>query len=138
MISADNLLQIFSRPIRSLHLLACALAVALFLGACSGDDGNNDNNLNPTMPGPSTKPGSVTLAWDAPEGVSSVSGYRLYYGNASGMYDQTLGAGISTGNVTTYTVEGLNQATRIYFTVTAVDAQGNESGYSNEVFKDLP
>lgn len=137
MISADNLLQIFSRPIRSLHLFACALAVALFLGGCGGD-GNNDNSPTAMMPDPGIKPSSVTLAWDAPEGAPSVSGYRLYYGNASGMYEQALGAGISTGNVTTYTVEGLNQATRIYFTVTAVDAQGNESGYSNEVSKDLP
>jgi len=42
------------------------------------------------------------------------------------------------GNVTTYTVAGLNRGTRYYFVATAYDAANNESVFSNEVFKDIP
>jgi hypothetical protein len=83
-------------------------------------------------PGPVTS-NSATLAWDAVV-APNVSGYRVYYGTTPGVY----GPGLSIGNVTTYTVSGLSNGTRYYFAVTAFDASGNESGYSNEAFKDIP
>lgn len=128
MITADNLFQLLARSARSLRFVACIVALPLLLDACSGSGDSSDDNGPP----------ATVLAWDAPAGATDVSGYRLYYGSAPGTYDQAPGAGIGVGNVTTYTVTGLNRATRIYFAVTAVDAQGNESGYSNEVFKDIP
>jgi hypothetical protein len=42
------------------------------------------------------------------------------------------------GNVTTFSLAGLNRGRRYYFVATAQDTMGNESGYSNEVFKDIP
>jgi hypothetical protein len=42
------------------------------------------------------------------------------------------------GNVAAYTLMGLSNGARYYFAVTAFDISGNESGYSNEVFKDIP
>jgi len=39
---------------------------------------------------------------------------------------------------TTFTVAGLTTGTRYFFAVTATDSLGNESGFSNEVFKDIP
>jgi chitodextrinase len=81
--------------------------------------------------------GTATLAWDAVS-ASNLSGYRIYYGTAPGTYMQPLGQGINVGNVTSYTVTGLTSGTRYYFAATAVDTSGNESTFSNEVFKDIP
>ena len=80
---------------------------------------------------------SADLAWDAVTGPN-LSGYRVYFGTAPGTYLQPLGQGISVGNVTTYTMIGLASGTRYYFAVTDFDILGNESSYSNEVFKDIP
>ena len=80
---------------------------------------------------------SATLEWDAVN-FPTLSGYRVYYGTASGAYLQASGTGINVGNVTTFTVTGLGNGARYFFAVTAYDSSNNESGYSNEVFKDIP
>lgn len=87
----------------------------------------------PTTPSQST----AALAWD-PVANASLAGYRLYYGTSAGIYFQSRGSGLSVGNVTNYSLGGLNAGTRYYFAVTAQDTLSNESGYSNEVFKDIP
>jgi fibronectin type 3 domain-containing protein len=69
----------------------------------------------------------VSLAWDA-NTESDLAGYTVYYGTASGVYDNSA----PVGNVTEFTVVDLPDNTH-YFAATAVDQQGNESGYSNEV-----
>jgi hypothetical protein len=69
----------------------------------------------------------VSLAWDASV-TPEVTGYKVYYGNSSGTY----GTPITIGNLTTYTITDLAAGT-YYFAVTAIDAQGNESAFSNEV-----
>lgn len=70
----------------------------------------------------------VTLAWER-NAEPDVLGYRIYYGIASRTYSRS----IDVGNVTAYTVTGLG--TGIYFfAVTAYNAAGLESGYSNEVW----
>ncbi len=71
--------------------------------------------------------GDVSLAWD-PSPSPNVAGYKLYVGNSSRNY----GTPVMVGNQTTYTVTGLLRGT-YYFAVTAFDANGNESDYSNEV-----
>ena len=73
----------------------------------------------------------VTLAWDA-NTESDLAGYKLYYGNASGAYQNN----VDVGNVTTYTVKDLTDGTW-YFVVTAYDTADNESGFSNEVNSEL-
>ena len=70
----------------------------------------------------------VTLAWD-PSSDPSTSGYKIYYGTSSHNYNTN----IDVGNITTYTVTGLSDGQTYYFAVTAHDAQGQESSYSNEV-----
>lgn len=77
------------------------------------------------------------LAWDA-VASTAVTGYRLYYGTASGRYSQAAGQGLNVGKVTAYTLTGLTRGTRYYFAVTAYSATGQESAYSNEAFKDIP
>ena len=82
-------------------------------------------------------PNTTTLAWDAVT-HPNLSGYRIYYGTAPGIYLQPVGSGVSVGNITSFTVTGLTSGTRYYFAVTAFDTANNESAFSNEVFKDIP
>jgi chitodextrinase len=82
-------------------------------------------------------PNTATLAWDAVTHLN-LSGYRIYYGTAPGIYLQPVGSGMSAGSVTSFTVTGLTSGTRYYFAVTAFDTSNNESAFSNEVFKDIP
>jgi hypothetical protein len=70
----------------------------------------------------------VTLAWN-PNTEEDLAGYRIYYGTASGDYDYTM----ELGNQTEYTVTNLEEGLLYYFSATAYDLSGNESGYSNEV-----
>ena len=93
--------------------------------------------LTVTYTATTTTSNSAALAWDAVT-ATNLSGYRVYYGTAPGTYRQCFGQGLSVGNITAYTLMGLSNGTRYYFAVTAFDTLGNESGYSNEVFKDIP
>jgi hypothetical protein len=70
----------------------------------------------------------VTLAWD-PSPDSTVIGYRLYYGATSSQYTNALEA----GKATTITVSGLEDGVTYFYAVTAYDAFGIESDFSNEV-----
>jgi hypothetical protein len=70
---------------------------------------------------------SVALAWDGSTSAD-VTGYRLYYGAASGNYTNSL----ALGNVTTGTVSGLAGGVPYFFAVTAYDTNGLESPFSNE------
>jgi len=88
------------------------------------------------VPSPPPPPiGAATLSWTGP--IGTVSGYRVYYGAASGIYDQAFGGGTYVTK-TTFTVSGLISGHTYYFVVTAIDAAGGESGYSNEAFKLIP
>ena len=71
---------------------------------------------------------SVTLAWD-PSSGTNIAGYKLYYGGSSGTYTNTL----TIGNSTNATVSNLVSGATYYFAATAVDTNGLESAYSNEV-----
>ena len=116
------------------------LILPFVLVACGGGAGDvNPSNVNQPAAIPSSlASNSATLAWDPSTTATNLSGYRLYYGTASGTYLQPYGQGISVGNITTYTLMGLSNGTRYYFAVTAFDTSGNESGYSNVAFKDVP
>ena len=76
---------------------------------------------------------SVTLAWDrSPD--ADVTGYRLYYGVASGAYTNVT----DVGNVDTATLGGLKAGVTYYFAATAYDGSGLESDFSNEVSYTVP
>jgi len=104
-----------------------ATAMTALLSGCGGGGSSGSS------PPPTPSPGTAILEWDA-VGASNLAGYRIHYGTASGSYPQAIEAGTST----TYTLDNLGSGTRYYFVVTAVDTSGQESGYSNEVFKDIP
>ncbi len=75
-----------------------------------------------------TSPTSVTLSWNRNVEMD-VTGYRVHYGTVSHTYTLTQDA----GNVLTTTVANLTTGTLYYFAVTAYNALGVESNYSNEV-----
>ncbi len=84
-----------------------------------------------------TNAGTATLLWAAPTtntdgSPADVTGYRIYFGTESGRYTNTIDA----GNTTTYTLTNLSPGT-YYFAVTAYNASGNESAYSDEVSKSI-
>jgi chitodextrinase len=102
----------------------------------AGNISPNSTSVSITTPPPAPS-NSASLTWDAVTALN-LSGYRVYFGTAPRTYLQSVGQGISVGNVTTYTITGLASGTRYYFTVTDFDTLGMESSYSNEVFKDIP
>jgi Bacterial Ig domain len=71
--------------------------------------------------------GSVSLIWTGSTDAT-VAGYNVYYGNASHSYPNQVFAGTNLSTV----VSGLANG-QYYFAVTAVDAIGNESDFSNEI-----
>ena len=77
--------------------------------------------------GQATAP-TATLQWDPPN--VAVDGYKVYIGTAPGTY----ASGIDVGNITNYTVKGLQVGTLYYFAVTAYKG-AVESEKSNEVSK---
>jgi hypothetical protein len=75
----------------------------------------------------------IALTWD-PNSESDLAGYDIYYGTSSGNYQWT----IDVGNITSYTLTGLNRGTTYYFAATAYNTQGLQSGFSNEVVYTVP
>jgi hypothetical protein len=72
---------------------------------------------------------SVTLAWDSDPSSDGVTGYRVYYGDISGDYTNS----VDVGNVMSATVTGLTGGVTHFFAITAYNASGLESGFSAEV-----
>ena len=114
------------RVVRSLLLLA---TVAL-ITSCG--------KSTVTASGPSAVPtnGGVQLQWNPVPG-QNVTGYRVYYGTASRTYLQLYGQGLAS-TATTFTVTDLAGARRYFFAVTATNSLGKESGFSDEIFVDVP
>jgi len=87
-----------------------------------------------------TATGWARLSWAAPEQredgspVGVLSGYSIYYGQQSGMYEHAVE--IPNPGVTSYLIEGLGEGTW-YFAMTASTADGLESGLSAEVSKTI-
>ena len=90
---------------------------------------------NPGRALSATPPGSnsVTLAWDG-SSSTEVTGYRVYYGAVSGNYSNS----VVVGNGTTNTVPGLASGATYFFAVTAYNASGLESDFSNEISYTVP
>lgn len=75
----------------------------------------------------------ANLSWNASTS-SGVTGYKLYYGMASGGYSQS----VDVGNATSYTVASLENGKTYYFAAKAYNSTGNQSGYSSEVSYIVP
>lgn len=88
------------------------------------------HNPVPAISGPSN---GVALAWD-PSPDSSVTGYRIYFGPTSGNYTDS----VAVGNVTTHSVPGRAGGVTCFIAITAYDANGLESTFSNEIGYTVP
>lgn len=112
------------------------IAVSAFgCGGGGGGDGSSSGVSGSSSPSPASSPGqSVSLSWEAPTtsndgtGIDDLSGYKIYYGNSSRNYTQS----IDVGNSTSASISSLSSGTWC-FAVTAYDMSGNESSYSDEV-----
>ena len=74
------------------------------------------------------------LRWSA-NTEADLTGYRVYYGTSSRNYDWVA----DLGNVTEYQLSKLNLLENVsyYFSITAYDSAGNESGFSAELHVSL-
>jgi hypothetical protein len=95
------------------------------------------------LSGPGTTPtttGTANIGWVAPKTqangstVGTLTGYRVYYGTASGKY--TASVLVSGATASAATVSSL-AAGKWYFTVSAIDSSGNESNLGYEMSKTL-
>ena len=82
---------------------------------------------------PAAFAGQANLAWD-PSPDPTVTGYYVHSGQASHSYSSK----VDVGNVTAFTVPGLNNGQTYYFAVTAYNAARTESTFSNEANKAIP
>lgn len=115
------------------HIAIILSYINLFLTACGADNtgGSVAKQANST---------SATLSWESPttnaDGtpLKDLAGYKLYFGMTSGQYKDVVD--IQDPNITEHTIENLAKGT-YYFAVTAIDTNGNESEFSNEVSKSI-
>ena len=76
----------------------------------------------------------VNLAWDAST-AANLGGYKVYYGQSSGVYTES----VDVGNSTSYSVPGLQAGATYYFAVSAYDLTKTvDSGYSDEASATVP
>ena len=121
------------------------LLVSLIITSLFGCGSGSSNLDASTSSNQSATEGVVlTLAWDAPttntDGSSlnpatDLSQYKIYYGTASLTYTTVVNV-TNPGTTTISQTLSLSPGT-YYFSVTTVDASGQESSYSNEVMKTI-
>ena len=77
---------------------------------------------------------SVVLRWDGSH--ENITGYKIYYGTKSGIYNNADNIPIIIGNQNEYVINGLKNGEIYYFAVTAIGGEGGniESNFSEEVF----
>ncbi|GFO64854.1 malectin domain-containing carbohydrate-binding protein [Geomonas paludis] len=76
----------------------------------------------------------ASIAWSAPTDSTGVTGYKVHIGGSSGSYSQH----IDVGSTTSYSSSSLSDGSTYYFAVTAYNAAGAESAYSNEISRSFP
>ena len=117
-------------PSRVVSLIATCLVVA----ACGGGGGGGAPGTGTNSPPPVSNSPSLTVSWQAPQEnvdgspISGISEYRIYYGETSGQYPNTEEV---AGSATSHTID--LPVGEYFLVMTAIDIEGDESGYSNEV-----
>ena len=120
-----------SRGTAGSQMVGPLTASTTFTLSCSGPGGNVVRMLTVSTLG------QISLRWQAPTqnvdgtALTDLAGYRIYYGMTSRSYTDSVQ--ILNPTVTSR-VLSLNSGS-YYFAMTALDSEGNESAYSNEVIK---
>lgn len=124
-----------------MKIILCLLALVMLYSCGEGNGGGNTGGSDSETPPPETS--GLTVQWTPPatrvDGTallpSAIQGYRVYYGTSSGIYSTYVEI---AGNTTLeYTFSGLPTGMTYHFAVTAYDTAGVESGYSNEISREL-
>lgn len=97
-------------------VLGAALLIALLLGSGT------------TQSATAAATYSVTIAWD-PNPEPTVIGYRAHYGVNSRDYSNV----VDVGNASSVIISGLVEGMTYFFSITAYDALGLESDFSDEL-----
>jgi Abnormal spindle-like microcephaly-assoc'd, ASPM-SPD-2-Hydin len=112
--------------------LSSPVKLSVFGSGSSSSAGSSASGSATTTP-PATSP-SVKLSWNA--SANSVVGYHVYRGSASGgPYSRISGSAVTALGYEDATVQAGN---RYYYVVSALDASGDESAYSNEAAANVP
>jgi len=96
---------------------------------------------SPVVPPPAPQTGAATLNWSAPttdadgSSLDDLAGYRVFYGQQLGQYNQSLV--INNPTVTTAVIDNLTSGTW-FFQVAGFDDAGNQSELSNAASKTIP
>ncbi len=113
--------------------LVLTLLLAVIISACGGGGGGSVTVNQIGL-------GSATLSWTPPtqnsdgSPLTDLTGYKIYYGNESGNYQTSIQ--IDNPGIAIYVVEYLTPNT-YYFVLTAINSNGVESRFSNEVSKQV-
>jgi hypothetical protein len=125
-------------PVSTVPVTATSSATTTPSAGTPATGGSSSGGAWSQIAGGSNDTAQATLYWDEvkkpPISKIPVAGYRVYFGEGPGAYLQPRGQGVNAGNVTSYTVQGLKNGTRYYFTVTTY-VGGSESPYATEVSK---
>lgn len=108
-------------------LLVATMILSLFsFQAFAADTASPGDVLN--LKAAASLDGAVKLTWDKTTDDVAVTGYVVHYGKTSvTKQGQDYEKSTDVKNVQEYTVSGLTNGTKYYFSVTAYDAAGNES-----------
>jgi len=121
-----------------MYLAVLAASLAL-LSACAGVSASSKASTPAPAPAPAPSQGqsgpySVALSWNPSS--SAVIGYNLYRGTQSGgPYAKQNSSVLSA---TTYTDSNIASGTTYYYVSTSVNADNEESAYSNEATATIP
>lgn len=113
-----------------------AYKVYFYLTITGGAEHTNDATLILDTIAPSAPTGlesdfgdtKVTLTYDETND-SDIDKYNIYYGTATGTYDNS----VETAANGSYTLTGLTNGTTYYIAIAAIDIAGNESAKSTEI-----
>lgn len=110
-----------------------------FILTCSSVAGSSSDSIAISVNPPLL--GTVTLSWTPPttnedgSALTDLAGYKIYYGNVSGTYSEIID--VNAPGIASCLVDDLTPDT-YFFSMTAYNASGYESSYSNEVSKTVP
>jgi hypothetical protein len=119
-----------SRPIQGQATIGPLNDSATFTLSCTGSAGSAVAMASVDILG------VATLRWQAPtqnvdgSALTGLAGYRVYYGSISRSYTDQRSLAATATRIDVQLTAGT-----YYFAMTAIDTEGNESAYSNEVVR---